>query len=341
MTPHSRVKEAIEAFQKGEMVIMIDDEDRENEGDLVYASMFSTPEHVNFMATHAKGLVCVALNREIASRLNLNPMVNSNTSSYETAFTVSVDAMNAETGISTAERDMTIKILANPLAKPDELVRPGHVFPLIAKDGGTLVRTGHTEGSVDLCRLSGLSESAVICEIMKKDGTMARRDDLDIFAKEHNLKTVFISDIVEYRLANEMLIEETSKEEIEFFGVKVIKSTFKDHRDNEHTAIQFYTVGEVANVKVHNVTADIELLLNQARYTHLINSIEYMKTNSGILLFIDQPDNENNTMKDYGIGAQILKSLGISKMHLLHSGSIPDFVGISGFGLEVADVITV
>lgn len=341
MTPSMRVKEAIEAFQKGEMVIMIDDEDRENEGDLVYASMFSTPAHVNFMATHAKGLVCVAVNRDIATRLELNPMVSSNTSSYETAFTVSVDAINAETGISAAERDMTIKILANPLAKASELVRPGHIFPLIAKDGGTLVRTGHTEGSVDLCRLSGLSESAVICEIMKEDGTMARRDDLDIFAQEHNMKTVFISDIVEYRLANEMLIEKTSEEEIEFFGVNVTKTTYKDHRDNEHTAIEFYTAGEIANVKVHNVIPDIELLLNQSRYSHLVHSIEYLKINSGVLLFINQPDNENGTMKDYGIGAQILKALGISKMHLLHSGTVPDFVGISGFGLEVADVITV
>jgi 3,4-dihydroxy 2-butanone 4-phosphate synthase/GTP cyclohydrolase II len=170
---------------------------------------------------------------------------------------------------------------------------------------------------------------------------MARRDDLDIFAKEHNLKTVFISDIVEYRLANEMLIQKIDEEEIEFFGVNVIKSTFKDHRDNEHTAIQFYTPGEIANVKVHNVIPDIELLLNQARYSHLISSIEYLKTNSGVLLFINQPDNESSNMKDYGIGAQILKSIGISKMHLLHSGSVPDFVGISGFGLEVADVISV
>ena len=335
-----RVKEAIEAFKHGEMVIMIDDEDRENEGDLVYASVFSTPDHVNFMATHAKGLICVAVNDEIAKRLRLEPMVRSNTSMHETAFTVSVDAAEAKTGISAYERDMTIKILANPLSHAEELVKPGHIFPLIAKEGGTLVRTGHTEGSVDLCRLAGLQESAVICEIIKEDGSMARRDDLDIFAKEHDLKTVFISDIVEYRLANERLVREISNESVEFFGVRVQKRVFKDHRDNEHTAIVFYSVGESANVKVHNVISDMELLLEGERYRQLIGSIEYLKKNSGVLLFINQSKNtEYGEMRDYGIGAQILNELGIAKMKLLHSGKVPDFVGISGFGLEVLEVI--
>ena len=162
MSAVQRVLDAIEEFKKGRMVIMVDDEDRENEGDLVYASVFSTPDHVNFMATHAKGLICVAINPAIAKRLNLEPMVKSNTSMHETAFTISVDATAATTGISTAERDMTIKILANPLSQSSELVAPGHIFPLIAKEGGTLVRIGHTEGSVDLCRLAGLAESAVI-----------------------------------------------------------------------------------------------------------------------------------------------------------------------------------
>ena len=227
MTPIQRVLEAIEEIKKGRMIIMCDDEDRENEGDLVYAAAFSTPQNVNFMATHARGLICVALGKQIASRLELNPMVNSNTSSYETAFTVSVDAKDALTGISAGERDETIKILANPISHATELVKPGHIFPLIAKDGGTLVRTGHTEGSVDICRLAGLSEAGVICEIIKEDGTMARRDDLDIFAKEHDLKTVFISDIVEYRLANERLVNEIEVKEIDFFGVKVNQHTFK------------------------------------------------------------------------------------------------------------------
>jgi 3,4-dihydroxy 2-butanone 4-phosphate synthase/GTP cyclohydrolase II len=342
MTPIQRVLEAIDEIKKGNMVIMIDDEDRENEGDLVYASAFSTPAHVNFMAKHARGLICVAISKTIATRLQLNPMVSSNTSSYETAFTVSVDAKSATTGISAAERDTTIKILANPISHADELVKPGHIFPLIAKDGGVLVRTGHTEGSVDLCRLAGLSESAVICEIIKEDGTMARRDDLDIFGEAHNLKTVFISDLVEYRLANERLVNETNVEDMEFFGVKVKKHTFLDHDKVEHTAIVFYKAGEVANVRVHNIISDIDLLLNQEKYKNLINSIEYLKQNSGVLVFINKPNHSDNAaMKEFGIGAQILKSFGISKMNLITSMKQTDFVGLNGFGLEINEIVDI
>ena len=339
MNAIERVKEAIEEIKKGNMVIMMDDEDRENEGDLVYASTFSTAEHVNFMATHAKGLICVAISNDIAARLDLNPMVSSNTSMHETAFTVSVDATEAITGISAAERDMTIKILANPLSRPAELVKPGHIFPLIAKEGGTLIRTGHTEGSVDLCRLAGLSESSVICEIMKDDGTMARRDDLEIFAKKHEQKIVYISDIVEYRLANESLIKDTNEEDAEFFGTKVKKYTFKDHEDIEHIAIVFHGVGKTANVKVHNIISDFELLSNSDKYDQLIDSINYLKQNSGVLVFINQPNHHNTAMKEYGIGAQILKSLGIEHMRLLSKVKKTDFIGLSGFGLEVAEVI--
>ncbi|MDF1880273.1 bifunctional 3,4-dihydroxy-2-butanone 4-phosphate synthase/GTP cyclohydrolase II [Sulfurimonas sp. MAG313] len=339
MNAIQRVKDAIEEIKKGKMVIMMDDEDRENEGDLVYASTFSSPEHVNFMAKHARGLICVALSNEIASRLELNPMVSNNNSMYETAFTVSVDAVDAETGISAAERDMTIKILANPLSRAIELVKPGHIFPLIAKDGGTLIRTGHTEGSVDLCRLAGLAESSVICEIIKDDGTMARRDDLEIFAAQHDQKIVYISDIVEYRLANESLIKNVTEEETEFFSTKVNKHTFTDHEDIEHTAIVFHNAGEIANVKVHNVISDFELLSHEEKYTQLIDSISYLKQNSGVLVFINQPNHHNTAMKEYGIGAQILKSLGVKHMRLLSSATKTDFVGLSGFGLEVAEVI--
>ena len=342
MTPTQRVKEAIEEIKKGNMVIMIDDEDRENEGDLVYASAFSTPEHVNFMAKEARGLICVAITKDIARRLDLDPMVASNTSMHETAFTISVDARDAKTGISAYERDMTIKILANPISKPEELVKPGHIFPLIAKDGGTLVRTGHTEGSVDLCRLAGLAPSAVICEIIKDNGEMARRDDLDKFAKKHNLKTVYISDIVEYRLANEKLLHLKDEAEMEFFGVKVTKKVFEDHEGIEHTAIIFYSVKEHSNVKVHNVIPDIDLLLNQKKYTDLINSIEYLKKNSGVLLFINKPQHhDDSTMKEFGIGAQILKELGVTKMSLLSSSKKTDFVGLGGFGLEIVETVEV
>jgi len=342
MTPIQRVLEAIEEIKKGNMVIMIDDEDRENEGDLVYAAAFSTPENVNFMATHARGLICVALSKTIATRLDLNPMVSSNTSSYETAFTVSVDARDALTGISAGERDDTIKILANPISQAQELVKPGHIFPLIAKDGGTLIRTGHTEGSVDICRLAGLSEAGVICEIIKEDGTMARRDDLDIFGEKHNLKTVFISDIVEYRLANESLINATKVETIEFFGVKVKQHTFEDHDKIEHTAIEFYSAGEIANVRVHNVIPDIDLLLNQQKYNNLVSSIEYLKQNSGLLVFINKTNHQDNSApKEFGIGAQIIKSFGVKKMNLLTSINQTDLVGLGGFGLEVNEIVKI
>ncbi len=339
MSAIQRVLEAIEEFKKGKMVIMVDDEDRENEGDLVYASVFSTPDHVNFMATYAKGLICVAINPSIAKRLNLEPMVKTNSSMHETAFTISVDATAATTGISTFERDMTIKILANPLSQPTELVAPGHIFPLIAKEGGTLVRIGHTEGSVDLCRLAGLAESAVICEIMKEDGSMARRDDLDLFAAKYDLKTVYISDIVEYRLANETLVKAVAEEEIEFFGVNVKKYLFEDHQGDQHTAIVFYKAGESANVRVHNVISDMDLLLNQSRYTQLIDSIQYLKQNSGVLLFINKPKHGEGKMKEYGIGAQILKTLGIRHMRLLADTKNAEFAALNGFGLDVLEVI--
>jgi len=342
MTPIQRVQEAIQEIKKGNMVIMIDDEDRENEGDLVYSAAFSTPDHVNFMATHAKGLICVALSRSIATRLELNPMVSSNTSSYETAFTVSVDAKDALTGISAKERDDTIKILANPISASDELVKPGHIFPLIAKEGGTLVRTGHTEGSVDLCALAGLSEAGVICEIIKEDGTMARRDDLDIFGEKHNLKTVFISDIVEYRLANESLVKEINNSEIEFFGTKASQHEFEDHDGIEHTAIVFGDIKDTVNVRVHNVITDRELLLNQKKYNNLISSIEYLKEHNGVLVFINKTTHQDNSaMKEIGTGAQILKALGVSKMNLITSMKQIDFVGLGGFGLEVNNIVEI
>ena len=339
MSPIQRVLDAIEEIKKGKMIIMCDDEDRENEGDLVYASVFSTPEHVNFMAKEARGLICVTLDVEAANKLKLNPMVSNNDSSYETAFTVSVDAKDALTGISAAERDMTIKILANPTSQPDELVRPGHIFPLIAKEGGTLVRTGHTEGSVDICKLAGLTGCGVICEIIKDNGEMARRDDLDIFAEKHDLKTVFISDIVAYRLAHEILVQQKEQSEVDFFGMKALKTIFQDHEGIEHTAVSFHHIGETANVKVHNVVPDIELLFNEEKYRLLTSSIDYLKQNGGVLLFINNPSNHPSTIKEFGVGAQILKLLGVRHMRLLSSAAMPDLVGLSGFGLDVVETI--
>ncbi|HIE35350.1 MAG TPA: bifunctional 3,4-dihydroxy-2-butanone 4-phosphate synthase/GTP cyclohydrolase II [Campylobacterales bacterium] len=339
--PIKRVKEAIEEIKKGNMIVMIDDEDRENEGDLVYAATFSTPQKVNFMAMEGRGLICVAVSKKIAKKLNLEPMVKNNSSSYETAFTVSVDAKDATTGISAYERDLTIKLLASPFSTPQDFVKPGHIFPLVAKEGGVLVRTGHTEGSVDLCRLAGLREAAVICEIMNENGTMARREDLERFAKKHNLKIVYISDIVEYRLKNESLIEKIDEKVLDFFDVKVKKVDFKDHLDNIHTAIIFYNPHETSNVKFHNVLSDKDLLLNQKRYRSLIDSIEYLKKNSGILIFINSPSITVDQTKEFGVGAQILKKLGVKNIKLITSHKGKDFIGLSGFGLNIVDEIEI
>jgi len=341
MSAIKRVKEAIEEIKKGNMVIMLDDEDRENEGDLVYSAALSDNKKVNFMATHAKGLICVAISKETANRLDLNPMVASNTSSYETAFTVSVDCAKASTGISAAERDDTIRILANPISNTDELVRPGHIFPLIAKDGGVLVRTGHTEGSIDLCKLSGLAGEAVICEIMKEDGTMARRDDLDIFAKKHDMKQVYISDLVEYRMAHESLVKEISSEKTKFFNTDVIKKVFQDHLENKHTVIEFGDIEETSLVKFHNVDFDINLFLSDDKLNSMLKAINFLQTKSGVLIFLDNTHDSKETMRDFGIGAQILKELGIKNIKLITSGGKYSFVGLNGFGLDIKEEIQI
>ncbi|XOB60675.1 bifunctional 3,4-dihydroxy-2-butanone 4-phosphate synthase/GTP cyclohydrolase II [Campylobacterota bacterium DY0563] len=341
MNAIQRVKEAIEEIQKGNMVIMLDDEDRENEGDLVYAAPLSSPEKVNFMATHAKGLICVSVTKETANRLELNPMVASNTSSYETAFTVSVDAADAATGISAGERDDTIKILANPISQAEKLVRPGHIFPLIAKDGGVLVRTGHTEGSVDLCKLAGLNGEAVICEIMKENGTMARRDDLDIFADKHGLKQIYISDLVEYRLSHEKLVEEVSSIETNFFNTEVIKREFKDHLGQTHTAIQFGDLKDLTHVKFHTIIPDIELFLNDEKLHSMLKTINFLQAKNGLLVFLNDDTAHKESQKDYGIGAQILNCLDVKKIKLMTSGGKHSFVGLNGFGLEIVEEIQI
>ncbi len=341
MNAIQRVKEAIEEIQKGNMVIMLDDEDRENEGDLVYSAALSSPEKVNFMASYAKGLICVSVPKQTAVRLDLNPMVESNTSSYETAFTVSVDAADAATGISAGERDDTIKILANPISKKTELVKPGHIFPLIAKDGGVLVRTGHTEGSVDLCKLAGLNGEAVICEIMKDDGTMARRDDLDIFAKTHKMKQIYISDLVEYRLSHEKLVDEISSLQSKFFDSEVVKKEFKDHLGHIHTVIQFGDLNDISHIKFHTVIPDIELFLNDEKLNSMIKTINFLQKKGGLLIFLNEDRINKESQKDYGIGAQILNSLNVKKIKLMTSGGKHSFVGLNGFGLEIIEEIQI
>jgi 3,4-dihydroxy 2-butanone 4-phosphate synthase/GTP cyclohydrolase II len=334
-----RVEVAINEIKKGRMVIMMDDEDRENEGDLVYAATHSTPDMVNFMAKEARGLICTPLPKELAQKLELLPMVSNNISNHETAFTVSIDSTSAETGISSAERDDCISKLANPLTHADDFVRPGHIFPLIAKDGGVLVRTGHTEGSVDICKLAGLAPVGVICEIIKDDGTMARHDDLEIFSEKHNMPIVYISDLVEYRLANEKLIERISEEEIEISDTKVTQIVYKDHLDRIHRVIKFYKTHETENVKFHNIGSDVDLILNQKRFDLMISSLEYLKQNGGVLIFLDTKTISKEQAKEYGVGAQIVKDLGIENIKLLTSSKDTEFVGLGGFGLNVVEKI--
>jgi len=330
MNPIKRVKKAIEEIQKGNIIIMIDDEDRENEGDLVYAGVFSTPEKVNFLASKGKGLICVSIIGDIAKKLNLTPMVPQNKETFSTAFTISVDAKECKTGISAYERDLTIKKLSSPTSKPDDFIRPGHIFPLIAKKGGVLVRTGHTEGSVDICRLAGVYPSAVICEIMKDDGSMARREDLKKFAKTHNLAIVYISDIVEYRLQFESLVEKISEESIEIEGVKFKKIVFKDHLNHTHYVLA-NNIKETTNVKFFKVMKNVEFLLNPKLYEEYKKALEYIKYNNGVIIFIDSNAKDN---KEFGIGAQILKNLGIKKLNLLSSHK-NELNALKGFGIHI------
>lgn len=336
-----RVKQAIEDIKQGKMVVMVDDEDRENEGDLVYAAQFSTPEKVNFMASHAKGLICVTVTEKIAGRLELTPMVKNNDSSYETAFTVSVDAKSSLTGISAMERDMTINILADTTATSSELVRPGHIFPLIAKEGGSLVRIGHTEGSVDLCKLAGLNESAVICEIMKDDGTMARRPDLDIFCDKNELNIVAISDIVEYRMMHESLIRLEKETMTEFMGTPAYKYDILDNQNKHHIVYTFGEIKERSVIKFHSMIRDHELFSDTNKYNHFIDSINYVKEKAGVLIFMDHEACNMSQIREYGIGAQIIKQLGIQEIELITNTSAKEFIGINGFGLSIVDNINV
>lgn len=352
-----RIQEAIEAIKQGQMIIIMDDEDRENEGDLVMAGIFSSPEKINFMAQEARGLICVSIMPELAQKLDLPPMVQHNDSNHETAFTISIDAREAKTGISAYERDMTIRLMCQSNAKPSHFVRPGHIFPLVAKEGGVLVRTGHTEASVDICRLAGVAPVGVICEIMKKDGTMAGRGDkflLD-FAREHNLKILYVSDIIQYRLSSEDLLLERGRSEAEFMGVACEKICFVDHLQREHLVFSFDAHRERENaqnrvdsktlVRFHSIGTDVELLQNQWRALH--KSVEYLSQNGGYLVCLAQSAESSvssdmpktGEMKDFGIGAQILRRLGIREFALLSASGASQYYALSGFDLHLAEVI--
>ena len=271
-------------------------------------------------------------------------MVQRNNTQFETAFTVSVDDVNCTTGISAMERDMTIRRLANPISTAKDLLRPGHIFPLIAQDGGVLVRTGHTEASVDICKLSGVAPVGVICEIMKDDGEMARRDDLQQFAKTHQLKTIYVSDIIEYRLMQQSLVEKVEEKPDMFLEHSVQSFLFRDHLDKRHTAYIFgENIEAKTYVKFHHIGQDIELFRDNKKFQSLMNAIAFLKDNGGILIFLDKDSNDHYApMKNFGIGAQIIQQLGIKEIHLLTADEVShDFVSIKGFGLDIVERVCV
>lgn len=329
-----RVLQAIEDIKNGKMIVMVDDEDRENEGDIVFAAAFSDVQKVNFMITHARGVLCTPLSKDLADKFELYPMVGSNTSCHETAFTVSIDAKRATTGVSAYERDMTIKMLVDGSTKAQDFVRPGHIFPLIAKSGGVLERTGHTEGSIDLCRLAGLAPVSVICEIVNDDGSMARRDDLEKFCDKFGLNMVSIAEIIEYRLHHEKLISVNKVGESQIAGKKANKYDITDHLGNRHYAFIFGDIKSKTNVKFHKIKDDIELL-NSHKFDEFINHIELLDSQGGILIFLAGKEDDGGLIKNYGIGAQILKYFGASDIEILSSSESKEFVAIKGFGLNI------
>lgn len=342
-----RVEEAILAIQKGEMIIIMDDEGRENEGDIVYAGEFSTPQKVNFLITEARGVLCVSLTSELAKRLDFPLMVDKNSSNHETAFTVSVDAKRAKTGVSAFERDLTIKLICNDNSTPNDFAKPGHIFPLIAKNGGVLVRTGHTEASVDICTLAGVKPVAVICELMKNDGTMANNNDNFVleFAKKHNLKILYVSDLVYYKFQYEVLISKISEENVRFFGISCIKHSFIDHIDSKHIVYEFpKKSNDVVGVKFHSFNNALYLLEND-EFEILQKSIDFLKNNGGFLVCLSGDNsgvkNLSESSKVVGIGAQILKSLKVSEFSLLSTRKNHQYIALNGFGLVIKDEILI
>src|ERR1700761_987707 len=369
------IKEAIEAIKNGETIIVVDDEDRENEGDFLTAAQNATPETINFMVRHGRGLVCAPITQKRARQLDLEPMVSRNTTSHETNFTVSVDLLaGCTTGISAFDRSKTVLSLIDPATKAEDLGRPGHIFPLIAKDGGVLRRAGHTEAAVDLAVMAGFEPAGVICEIMKEDGEMARLPELLVMAKEFDLKIISIKDLIAYRLATESLVtrEIAVKMPTEYGDFDMIAFTQVNPGENPLALVKgTWEPGEPILVRVHSscVTGDIFGSCRCDCGPQLHKAMEMInEAGKGVVVYMNQEgrgiglinklrayhlqERGRDTVeanlelgfkmdeRDYGIGAQILRDLGVSKMRLM-SNNPKKRAGLIGYGLEVVENVPI
>ncbi|MGB9735671.1 MAG: bifunctional 3,4-dihydroxy-2-butanone-4-phosphate synthase/GTP cyclohydrolase II [bacterium] len=374
--PIISIEQAIEDIKQGKMVILVDDENRENEGDLAIAAEKVTPEAINFMATYGRGLICLSMTEERLNELQISLMVNENTSRFGTAFTVSIDAREGiTTGISAYDRAKTIQVAIDDKTKPWDLVRPGHIFPLRYKKGGVLVRAGQTEGSVDLARLAGLKPAAVICEIMKDDGTMARMPDLEEFSQKHNIGIVTIADIIQYRMKRERLVRKVAEANVptEYGGIFRAMVYENDLDNNQHLLMVKgdITTDEPVLVRVHSecVTGDVFGSLRCDCGNQLHEAMRMInKEGRGAILYLRQEgrgiglankiityklqDEGLDTveanhaiglpadLRDYGIGAQILADAGIKKMRLM-TNNPKKLHALAGYGLEVVERVPI
>jgi len=365
------ISDAIEDVRQGKIIIVVDDENRENEGDFICAADLVTPELINFMAKHARGLICTPITEKRSRKLNLYPMVSNNTDPMDTAFTVSVDLKGSgvTSGISASDRSKTIKSIVDNNTKPDDLARPGHIFPLIAKDGGVLRRTGHTEAAIDFARLAGCSPAGVICEIMSEDGSMARVPELIKVAKKLDLKIVSIEDLVAYRMKHDSLI--TKKESFVFntkFGDYNLSAFQQTNNNQIHLVLTKgeWKENEPVLVRINSSITNNDILTTLTSTSNKKLDGIFSKINeskNGVIVFINQPPNPVNVLfrlneiknlqskgeyktppvkmdeKDFGIGAQILHDLKIHKIRLLTNSTQIKRVGMIGYGLEIVEYI--